>query len=76
MDKNCLYCEAKTEKGAYCRYEHRLLAEHIKISVIMAKKAEQKFYRQYFIERINIVQKLVAFLPEAEGQALLKKIIA
>ena len=42
----------------------------------MAKKAEQKFYRQYFIERINIVQKLVAFLPEAEGQALLKKIIA
>ena len=75
MDKSCLYCGAETQKGNYCQYEHKLLTERIKITVEMAKKAERKFYRQYFTERINIIQKLLATLPEVQGQSLLKKIM-
>ena len=43
--------------------------------VNFALEQERIFYRRYFKDRINIIQRLVSALPEKDGQELLKKII-
>ena len=51
--------------------EETLLRKKVKFAL----EQERIFYRRYFKDRINIIQRLVSALPEAQGQELLKKII-
>ena len=50
-------------------------ASFIRRKVKFALDEERRWYKNYFKERVKIIQKLVSALPEAQGQELLKKII-
>ena len=50
-------------------------ASFIRRKVKFALEEERRWYKQYFKDRINIIQRLVSALPEKDGQELLKKII-
>ena len=51
------------------------MSSFIRRKVKFALDEERRWYKNYFKERVKIIQKLVSALPEAQGQELLKKII-
>ena len=51
------------------------MASFIRRKIKFALEEERRWYKQYFKDRINIIQRLVSALPEEDGQELLKKII-
>ena len=51
------------------------MASFIRRKIEFALEEERRWYKQYFKDRVKIIQRWVSVLPEEQGQELLKKII-